>query len=448
MKMVNPEAETKAILSLLCVQKDVADNVQKDIQSNLLSSLNKEHFGFDQMNICFSILSSIASSSTIPSLEIFVQYPQLTQEAKDILENPNATPVRTVEEAKDLINILEYWRKFRRCYELALTISGKMKGETPPEIIDLSTEIEKTLSELRTAEEAKKTWHIGHGHNSDELINNMLSEEKPRLIKSTFNNFDSKVGGFGSQDLFILASHAKGGKSIMALNMCLQMYFQSNLNVIMFSLEMRAWEVMERVMAALTGIEHSKFRQKNLSPTEQDIVRKAWERFEKHGKDNNCRFTLKDTTSLTVAEFKLECKNRGYQVACIDYINLMKIPGQKKEIQDWERISVLGRDLKEATKECDMMIMAPTQMNDDGGLRYSKALLEHANTVWRWHSKDEATRISHQIKIIQEVVRGWAPFPFMVREDFERCQVFDGAAYVPDDEPAKVRDQMKKMYSD
>ena len=440
MRILSPESETKAILSLLLADKEV--------QSNLISKLAKEHFGFDQMNICFDLISKAAASSNIPSLDIFMQYPQLTQEAKDILGSPTTGPVASVEDAEELVKILEYWRRFRCCYELTLSLSGKMKGETPPEIVELISEVEKSLGSLRTVDDAKKTWHMGMGHNSDELIENMLNDEKPRLIPSTFSNFDDKVGGFGSQDLVILASHAKGGKSIVALNMLINQYLKFNLNVIIFSLEMRAWELEERIMSCLTGIDHEKFRQKTLSAMEKTIARQAWDNFKEHGISNNCRFTMKDTTSLSVAEFKLEVKNRGYQVACIDYINLMNIPNQKSNLQDPERISILGKDLKQATKECDLLIMAPTQMNEDGGLRYSKSLLEHANTVWRWYSKDEATRISHQIKVIQEVVRGWAPFPFMIREDFVRCQVFDGSLVVPEEDPVKNKEKMKRMYDD
>lgn len=440
MKILNAESEIKAILSLL--------SCNSDIQSTFISKLSKEHFAFDQMHLCFELLAKAAAVDTLPSLDIFLQNPQLSQESKDILQNPSTGHVGDLDDAEELIKVLEYWRKVRGCYQLALTLTGKLKADSPPDMGEMVGDIEKALGSLRTVDDAKKTWHMGMGHNSDELIENMLSEEKPKLIGSTFNNFDSKTGGFGTQDLVILASHAKGGKSIVALNMLINMYLQQNLNVIMFSLEMRAWEVQERVMSCLTGIEHSCFRQKQLAPYERQRAREAWDNFRAHGENNNCRFTLKDTTSLSVPEFKLEVKNRGYQVACIDYINLMSITGQKTQPPDWERISILGKELKQATKECDLLIMAPTQMNDDGGLRYSKALLEHANTVWRWHSNDEQSRLTHQIKVIQQVVRGWAPFPFMVREDFERCQVFDGAAVVRENEPTEGgTKKMKNMYN-
>jgi replicative DNA helicase len=443
MRLLDPQSEIKTIISLL-------DNGNNEVQSTLLSKLAQEHFAFDQMNLCFKLITAIAATSSIPNLHLFLLHPQLPQEAKDILQTTALETVRSPEQALELIGILEYWRKLRRSYELTTTLAAKMKGETPPEINDMLGEIEKALGDLRTVDDAKKTWHVGLGYNSEELIKGIMSVEKPKLIPSTFNNFDSKTGGFGSQDFFVVASHAKGGKSIMSLNMCVNMYLKFNLNIIMFSLEMRAWEVTERIMACLTGIEHGRFRQRLLNDVERRLAEKSWRDFNEHGLKNNCRFTLKDTTSLTVPEFKLECKNRGYDVACIDYINLMRIPNQKGTMQDWERISVLGRDLKEATKECNLMIMAPTQMNDDGQLRYSKALLEHANTVWTWTSKDEETRATHQLKINQPVVRGWAPFQFMLREDFERCQVFDGAMTVQDEEDfvKDRKDKMKKMYND
>jgi replicative DNA helicase len=264
-----------------------------------------------------------------------------------------------------------------------------------------------------------------------------------------------KVGGFGYTDFVILASHAKGGKSLTALNMLIKQYLLHNLNVALVSMEMKDFEIRDRIVSYLTGIDHGKIRQKTLNKMESDRVRQEWNKFSKHGETNNCRFTIWDTVpGLKTSELKLTLKNRGYDVVCVDYINLMEAGDGK--LPDWQRLSVLGRELKQATKELNTLILAPTQMNDDGDVRYSKALKEHANTIWRWFYKEEQ-KASHHIRVDQLVVRGWEAFPFMLKEDFGRSTISDGPSAVPEGDPipgkeapkdSKRKEELRRMYSD
>lgn len=440
MKILNPEAEVQAIISLL--------QSPDDIKHLLISKLKTEHFAYDQMNIAFRVIDKLLkSSAALPTSETFLKTPDLPKETADILANPIANAISSKDDAKHIVTILEYYKKIRKCYEMTLLLSNKMKNEEAPSIDDITTDIEKTLNDLHSSESLEKFHNIGKGHDADGLMTSLFSEDKPKLIPSTFKNFDSKVGGFGSQDFVILASHAKGGKSLTALNMLINMYYEENLNVILISMEMKDEEVRDRLISSITGIEHTKIRLKQLSPMELKIINEKWKMFKEHGMYNNCRFTIWDTSpGLTIPEMKLKLKNRGYDVICVDYINLMGIAEKNKP--DWEKLSILGRDLKQATKELDGLILAPTQMNADGDVRYSKALKEHANTIWRWFFNDEA-RATHQIRVDQLVVRGWGAFPFMLREDFERSKIEDGPSFVPGtEEETNHKENLTRMYND
>lgn len=441
MRILKPEVEVQAVLSIL--------QSSDTIKYELISALKPEHFAYDQMSIAYELISKLLkSSSGLPTMETFLKTPELPEATANILANPVAgTVVTTKEDAAHLVSILEYYRKIRRCYEMTLAVSAKMKEDGPADVADIQSDLEGALNDLNQGTAKEKYHNIGMGGDADFLIDNLLNEEKPKLIPSTFDNFDSKVGGFGRQDFVILASHAKGGKSLTALNMLINQYHKHNLDVILISMEMTDAEVADRLISSITGIEHSKIRLKELSPMERKIIAEKWKEFNDHGKKNNCRFTIWDTSpGLTTTEVKMKLKNRGYDVVCIDYINLMGVAEKGKP--DWERLSILGRELKQATKEIDTLIMAPTQMNDDGDVRYSKALKEHANTIWRWFFKEES-RATHQIRVDQLVVRGWGAFPFMLREDFERSTICDGAAFVPGEgDEADHKQNLSKMYND
>jgi replicative DNA helicase len=441
MKTWKLEAEVQAMLSVL--------QSPDEVKNTLVSLLTEEHFAYDQMVLSFDVYSKLIKKTTqLPSMETFMQSPGVTAEAIEALKLQGVSPITKVDDAHHLVGVLNYYRKARKALELAMTITAKMKpADALPNMDDLVLDMEKALTSMNQGANEQKIIHIGKGHNSDYLLEELLNGEQPKLIPSTFTNFDIKVGGFGCTDFVILASHAKGGKSLTSLNMIVNQYRLHNLNVVLVSMEMRDFEVRDRLMSLLTGIEHTKIRTKTLNKLEQEKCRVEWQRFKEHGEKNNCRFTIWDTVpGLTTAEVKLHLKNRGYDVICIDYINLME--AAERGLPDWQRLSVLGRELKQATKELTALIIAPTQMNDDGDVRYSKALKEHANTIWRWFYKEEQ-RATHLIRVDQLVVRGWEAFPFMLREDMSRSLIMDGPTVVPEKEQGNNRkEELKRMYKE
>lgn len=452
MKTWKLEAELQAITSVL--------QSPSDIKNLLISRLTEEHFAYDQMLLSYKVLSKLLKVTTnLPSIETFLQAPGLTAEAIDVIRTSSEPIISNVDDANHLLTVLDYYRKSRKSLELAMTITAKMKAnDALPDMTDITSDIEKTLSSLNLGTSELKITNLGKGQDGDTLLKDLLDGELPRLVPSTFLNFDIKVGGFGCNELVILASHAKGGKSLIALNMLIRMYLQHNQNVIMVSMEMSREEVRDRLVANLTGVDYNKIRTKTMNKFERDRISLEWAKFNEHGEKNGCRFTIWDTApGLTTSQLKLQVKNRGYNVVCVDYLNLMEAAEAK--LPDWQRLSVLGRELKQATKELDTLILSPTQMNDDGDVRYSKALKEHANTMWRWFYKEEQ-KASHLIRVDQLVVRSWEQFPFMLREDFGRSIVMDGPSEVIEqnnsaggkDEDgkgkSKRKEELNRMYKD
>tara|TARA_Y100000816_G_C26016954_1_gene531902 strand:- start:723 stop:1130 length:408 start_codon:yes stop_codon:yes gene_type:complete len=132
----------------------------------------------------------------------------------------------------------------------------------------------------------------------------------------------------------------------------------------------------------------------------------------------------------------------NYDVVIIDYLNLLIDPTNNP--QEWLRLGNFARDLKLVTKEIDSLIIAPTQMNMDGEIRYSKAIKEHANTVWTWVYGEEEQG-THTLTINQPAVRGWSPFKFQLKEDFARMEVRDhlGSDLSDDDIDMPINETMK-----
>jgi replicative DNA helicase len=431
LKILKPKAEIKAVLSIL--------EGPDEVKLELLNALTEEHFGYRPMHGAYCVISKmlLKSAMDLPTMETFLEHHELDQEAVDDLTTPTSSPIRKKDDALRLCEILEYYRQVRAIHSYLRDQAALLRDRRRVSMDDLIADMETTLLNVRSDVHEEKMYHAGRGaeDSADELVEEAFSSEMPRLVPSTFDNFDRRTGGFGGNDLVILASHMKGGKSIMALNMGVEQYRRHNLDIIYIPLEMSKVETVQRLLSKISTVEHNKIRTKTWNAMEFKQARKAWRRFKNHGIKNDCRFTVWPIASLTISQLRMRLRPMGYTVVIVDYLNLLIDPTNNP--QEWLRLSNFARDLKLMTKELDVLIVAPTQMNMDGQIRYSKAIGEHANTVWTWVYGEEEIG-THVITINQPYVRGWAPFKFQMREDFERMCITDHLGGDFDDEDFAV----------
>lgn len=427
MKIIKPKAEVKAILSML--------EGPEEVKIELLNALTDAHFGYTPMHKAFVVIGKMLLRSTtdLPTMDTFLQHQDLEQDTVDDLTTRTSSPIKQRDDALRLCEILEYYRQIRSVHSYLRKQTTAMRDQRRVAVDDLIADMEATLLDVRSDPHEERMYHTGRGaeDTADELVAEAFSSDMPRLIPSTFSNFDRKTGGFGATDLVILASHMKGGKSIMALNMGVEQYLRHSLDVIYVPLEMSKEETVQRLLSKISTVEHNKIRTKTWNGMELKQARKSWRRFKNHGVKNDCRFTVWPLSSLTIPQLRMRLRPMGYTVIIIDYLNLLIDPTNTKE--EWLRLGNFARDLKLVTKDIDALIVAPTQMNMDGEIRYSRAIKEHANTVWTWVYGEEEVG-THVITINQPAVRGWAPFKFQLREDFERMSIVDHLGGDFDDE--------------
>ncbi len=439
-RLLDGNLELQAILS--CLQSP------ESIKSIFISKLTRSHFAFDLLVTCFDILSDLAKGAQgIPSLETFCQRPELNELTVEILrrrsleaEDAPLDIITNESDANHVCSLLDSFYKLRRSRELVRGTAAKLADEkaTNAEAVEqITASIETALFDLRSNPDEAKLYHYGQGYNAGDLIRKLLDPaQHVKLYPSCFNNFDVMAGGFGRTDLVILGSHAKGGKSIVALNILINQYMVEKMNVCYISLEMDEYEVRDRLVSRLSGVEYSLIRQSTYSPADAKRIQIAIDKFVAHGEKHNIKFDVLTPSTMSVSEFRLKFKNRGYHAFCIDYLNLMSIT--EKNRPDWERLSIICRELKQTTKAMDCLIISPTQMNEDGDVRYSKSMREHANIIWSWRIGEEE-RTNKMFKVNQLVTRSGPPDPFMLSMSFETMTVSDGPAQVP--EPEKKFDK-------
>lgn len=177
-------------------------------------------------------------------------------------------------------------------------------------------------------------------------------------------------GGMKGGQLVIVAGPTGGGKTVLAMNLLVQMA-HDGVPGAAFSLEMDAKDLVLRCLMS------ESFRASN--GDHFDVVR-------------NLPLWVDATSNVTArtisARIKLMAARKGVKVFIVDYLQL--IGTEKGNRDSRERIVAdMSRTLKLAAKENDVTIIALSQVNADGELRESRAIEHDADIVLQIIGTDE-----------------------------------------------------------
>jgi replicative DNA helicase len=283
-------------------------------------------------------------------------------------------------------------------------------------------------------------YHSGEGSNTTPIIKKILDPtDTSGVIKTGFQNFDSRASGWRRKDFIVLASHFKGGKSTMAMNILRNQYLFSNLRVCHVVLEGGPEMAHERELSLVSGVHHSKIRDKSYTYEEIQRANNAWKQFNQHGIDNKCKFTTWCRTGWGIEELEINLKPHGFDVVCIDYLSLLPAVLGKGQ-NDPSEISASCKRLKHMSANLNCVTIGLMQLDEETGkLRYSRAPYEDADNVWTW-KYGETERSSHRLEIKQPASRSFAPFTFPLQEDFSCMFITDAAGSFDDsDENDRIK---------
>lgn len=223
------------------------------------------------------------------------------------------------------------------------------------------------------------------------------------------NTFDAAVGGAFRQELILLGGKRGAGKSVVCSNITTNQYEQGN-SCVYFTIEMTAKETFQRQMAIMAGVEHQKIRKRNLSFDEAMRLAKvrsemfidgdkALESYIKNQdkiafeallnrdyklKPDN-QIVIIDDRELTISAVDLHLQKLKAQfgdkltVAVVDYLNQIVVPGQENGMYDWTTQIFISKKLKEFARKYDITVISPYQIDDSGGTRFAKGILDAAD---------------------------------------------------------------------
>jgi len=415
MKLYSVKLEVQA-LKTLC---DYTDETEK---ARLLAKLNAEHFYGDACQKAFNrITKLVRQSSEIPSWNELLVDPLLDELSKEELRSARMRKAKSKKSIATMYDNLNLYRKARILYGMSEYTIKQLEKDT----VDVDKVISNNADDLVKAQisdaVALDIVTIAKKGNSDAHLKSLLSSKKPKSFRTGFYSFDDKNGGCEPGALVILASTSGGGKSAMGIQLSINMSLAGH-RVCFIPLEMTKKACMARIVSNVSGINVKKFIFSNVTKREKEKTWKKWQTFrqEMDRLDGSLRL-FEPEIDLSVEEILTFMKPYGDDVVMIDYIGLLRgVDGD----DSWRKLGNAARFAKIWAKNNNKVVIMMAQLSDEGAIKYSRTIKEHADNMWSWVYSNES-RENMVLDIVQQKARNQEVFDFQLGHDFSVMRIHD-----------------------
>ena len=212
----------------------------------------------------------------------------------------------------------------------------------------------RRASEFRTSEEV-----VGA------VIENIykMRNQKSNItgIRTGYKVLDSITAGLQRGDLIILAARPSMGKTAFALNLGLNAaHFKTDEAVAVFSLEMPAEQLVQRMIAKKSMVDGKNIRTGMLNNEEMAKLLEAATEMQA------MKIFIDDSPGVRVSEIFSKCRKlkaeQGLCMVIIDYIQLISGSGKSGDNRQQE-VSEISRNLKALARELEVPVIALSQLS-------------------------------------------------------------------------------------
>jgi len=184
-------------------------------------------------------------------------------------------------------------------------------------------------------------------------------------IPSGFDALDALTNGLQRSDLILIAARPSMGKTAFALNLCQHAAVKEKKSVAIFSLEMAADQLVQRLLSAQSLVAISDIRTGQIEDDDWFKLARSSAQL------GESKIFIDDTPGITVAEIRSKCRrlkmNQGLDLIMIDYLQLMSGGGKQENRQ--QEISTISRSLKSIAREMNCPVVALSQLSRASELR-------------------------------------------------------------------------------
>ncbi len=302
--------------------------------------------------------------------------------------------LRSIIEAGDDISVIGFQENIESVYDALDQAEKRVMGISSPSRGKTFTSLKDTLPE---AWERLEKLHETKG--------------QLRGIPTGFHDLDQYLAGLQKSDLIILAARPSMGKTTLALDIARQAASKYGTPTVIFSLEMSAQQLVDRMLAAESRVNAWNLRTGNLS-AEKDFsqIRDSLDRLAK------APIFIDDQAGNSIVRMRSVCRRiqaeHGVGLIIVDYLQLMSTSKNYDSMVN--QVTEISRSLKGLAKEFDAPVIALSQLNRSvetrGGkprlsdLRDSGSIEQDADVVMFIHREDKGKDESEKTGVAEILI--------------------------------------------
>jgi len=181
-------------------------------------------------------------------------------------------------------------------------------------------------------------------------------------VPSGFDDFERLTGGFQPGSLNIIAARPSMGKTALALDIAMHASVERGIPVLMFSLEMGAEQLVQRMLGSRARVNVHDLRTGMFHES-------AWEKLASAAGDlSRAPFFIDDSSVLTTLELRARSRRFRSQVMkatngliVVDYLQLMQLTKRTESKQ--QEVAEISRSLKAIARELEVPVIALSQLS-------------------------------------------------------------------------------------
>jgi replicative DNA helicase len=340
-------------------------NDKTDVAAEAVSILNADDFYQSANQIIWREIKRLASTGQ--DVNFNTVYSALSDIGQDYtsyvmrLANETFSQTNIVNSAKRVKQLSGLRKALNAIYQASEELTGRG---------DPSERMKKAMSIVSEIGNQEETTDLKNPVDVMMNVLNMMEiafENKTGLtgISSGFENVDHFTKGFSSPDLIVVAAPPSMGKTTLSLNFAEHAAFISEepKNVLVFSLEMSAEQLMQKTISNLGSLYLNKIKNGKALEEKQDFARigRAQEIIVKRQKN----FLIDDSAGLTGADIHAKARRAALRfggkidLIVVDYLHKIEAEGENEVIQIRNKI----RAMKNLAKKQQCPVIVLSQLN-------------------------------------------------------------------------------------
>jgi replicative DNA helicase len=324
----------------------------------------------------------------------------------------------SISNIKTYINIIKDKAKLRSLQQSVNDIIQKIysaDSKNPDSVIDYA---ESRILDVSKERDVSSKGPVSIKNVIPKLIDRMsaIADSGTGLtgVSTGFIDLDSMTSGLQPANLCIIAGRPSMGKTVLGMNIAENVAKIATKPVLVFSLEMPAEDIVNRMVASLSRVELNKLREcANLNDAQWMKISSSMKVL------SEMNLYIDDTSTLSPSELRSRARrlyneHDGLSLILIDYLQLMTIAGSENRTQE---VSEISRSLKAISKELNVPVVALSQLNrgvDDrsnkrpmmSDLRESGAIEQDADVIMFIYRDEVYNKDSEEVKNIGEIIIG------------------------------------------